>query len=61
MAHRPAVPQPAELPNPLAESLGRLEDLVLRAIDPPLNLQGMPATPVRARLTELRRTYRRSG
>jgi hypothetical protein len=41
------------------DTLGRLEDDVLAAIDPPLNLQGMPATPVRARLRELRRPHAR--
>ena len=38
-----------------ADTLGRLETEVLRLLDPPLNLQGMPSTPVRLRLTELRR------
>ncbi len=38
-----------------ADTLGRLETEVLRLLDPPLNLQGMPSTPVRRRLTELRR------
>jgi hypothetical protein len=38
-----------------ADTLGHLETEVLRLLDPPLNLQGMPATPVRRRLTELRR------
>lgn len=37
--------------------LGRRETDVLRAIDPPLNLQGMPNTPVRSRLSELRRKH----
>ncbi len=35
--------------------LGRLERDVLNELDPPLNLQGMNPTPVRRRLTELRR------
>ncbi|WP_101947998.1 DUF6884 domain-containing protein [Mycobacterium sp. 3519A] len=35
--------------------LGRLERDVLLELDPPLNLQGMPSTPVRLRLKELRR------
>ena len=43
------------------DALGRLETAVLRAIDPPLNLQGMPQTPIRARLRELRRRYGRTG
>ncbi len=38
-----------------ADTLGRLESDVLRLLDPPLNLQGMPASPVRRRLTDLRR------
>jgi len=37
-----------------ADTLGRLESDVLRLLDPPLNLQGMPASPVRRRLTDLR-------
>ncbi|SUF09238.1 MULTISPECIES: DUF6884 domain-containing protein [Rhodococcus] len=40
------------------DTLGHLEDEVLAAIDPPLNLQGMAATPVRIRLKELRRRHR---
>ncbi|UVT27701.1 hypothetical protein NXT08_24700 (plasmid) [Rhodococcus pyridinivorans] len=40
------------------DTLGRLEDEVLAAIDPPLNLQGMAPTPVRIRLKELRRRHR---
>lgn len=46
------------LPYRDADSLGRLEDAVLKAIDPPLNLQGMSSTPVRLRLRELRRPHR---
>ena len=38
-----------------ADTLGHLETEVLRLLDPPLNLQGMPPTPLRRRLTELRR------
>jgi hypothetical protein len=37
------------------DELGRLEKRVLAALDPPLNLQGMPSTPLRQRLRELRR------
>jgi hypothetical protein len=37
------------------DALGRLERDVLNELDPPLNLQGMRATPVRRRLKELRR------
>jgi hypothetical protein len=36
------------------DSLGRLEEDVLRQLDPPLNLKGMPATPLRTRLSKLR-------
>ncbi|WP_198950146.1 DUF6884 domain-containing protein [Kineosporia sp. A_224] len=38
-----------------ADTLGRLEDDVLAELDPPLNLQGMPRTALRARISELRR------
>ena len=38
-----------------ADTLGRLETGVLALLDPPLNLQGRPVTPLRRRLTELRR------
>lgn len=41
------------------DTLGRLERDVLTALDPPLNLQGMAATPVRRKLTELRRQHAR--
>lgn len=41
-----------------ADTLGRLEHDVLTEIDPPLNLQGMEPTPIRSRLTELRRIYK---
>ncbi len=41
-----------------ADTLGLLESEVLATLDPPLNLQGMAATPVRSRLTELRRPHR---
>lgn len=40
------------------DTLGQLEDEVLAKIDPPLNLQGMAASPIRARLKELRRHHR---
>jgi hypothetical protein len=39
------------------DALGELEAAVLSVLDPPLNLRGMPDTPVRTRLTELRRVY----
>lgn len=40
------------------DTLGRLESEVLAEIDPPLNLQGMAPSAIRARLTELRRNHR---
>jgi uncharacterized protein DUF6884/GIY-YIG catalytic domain-containing protein len=40
------------------DTLGRLEELVLAEIDPPLNLQGMPRTALRTRLSRLRRAFR---
>jgi hypothetical protein len=43
------------------DTLGRLETAVLRAIDPPLNLKGMPESPIRARLQQLRRKFGRMG
>jgi hypothetical protein len=43
------------IPYDDAHTLGKLEDDVLKEIDPPLNLQGMAASPVRLRLKELRR------
>jgi len=36
------------------DELGRLEKRVLSALDPPLNLQGMPTTSMRKRLKVLR-------
>ncbi len=44
------------LPMTDAGALAGLEDDVLEELDPPLNLQGMRPTPVRARLSELRRS-----
>jgi hypothetical protein len=41
------------------DALGRFEDEVLRVLDPPLNLGGMSPTPVRAKLTALRREVSR--
>jgi hypothetical protein len=41
------------------DTLGGLERAVLLQLDPPLNLGQMPSTPVRARLTELRRRISR--
>jgi hypothetical protein len=40
---------------PDADRLGQAESAVLDVLDPPLNLQGRPSSPVRTRLTELRR------
>lgn len=40
---------------PDRSTLAQLEDEVLAIVDPPLNLQGMSATPVRRRLRELRK------
>ncbi|GAA1854867.1 DUF6884 domain-containing protein [Asanoa iriomotensis] len=40
-----------------ADTLGRLEEAVLRSLDPPLNLKWMARTPVRAQLIGLRRKY----
>jgi len=44
-----------------ADTLGRLEELVLAEIDPPFNLKGMPGTPIRARITQLRQAHGRAG
>ena len=41
------------------DTLAGLEHAVLERLDPPLNLRHMPPTPVRARLTELRRRISR--
>ncbi|MCW0215945.1 MAG: hypothetical protein OJJ54_21565 [Pseudonocardia sp.] len=45
-------------PYPDPDDLGRLEAQVLDTLDPPLNLRGRPTSPVRTRLTELRRPHR---
>ena len=37
------------------DALGEVEKRVLRQLDPPLNLSGMPRTPVRSRISQLRR------
>ncbi len=50
-AHLRVVPLPVDDPDSLSE----LEDDVLEQLDPPLNLQGMAPSPVRARLSQLRR------
>lgn len=44
-----------------ADTLGRLEEFVLQQIDPPLNLKGMPTTPIRAQTTRLRRSHSQPG
>jgi len=44
-----------------ADTLDDLETTVLAELDPPLNLMKMPKTPVRRRLSELRRQYGGSG
>lgn len=44
-----------------ADAVGRIEKVVLAAIDPPLNLQTTARTPVRRRLKELRGAVRRPG
>lgn len=50
------------LPYEDRDTLGRLEDEVLREIHPPLNLMGMNSSELRVRLTELRRAYgKRTG
>ena len=40
-----------------ADALGRLETAVLHQLDPPLNLRGMPPTPLRTRISTLRTTH----
>ena len=50
-AHLRVVALPVDDPGTLSE----LEDDVLEELDPPLNLQGMAPSPVRARLSQLRR------
>jgi hypothetical protein len=42
-----------------ADTLDGVETSVLRELDPPLNLDKMPASPIRARLSELRSTFNR--
>ena len=38
-----------------ADSLGRVEEAILRELNPPLNLKGVPKNPVRSQITSLRR------
>jgi hypothetical protein len=49
----------AAVPVADADGLDAFESEVLRRLDPPLNLSKMPPSPVRRRLTELRKTYSR--
>jgi hypothetical protein len=42
-----------------ADALGHLEEDVLRTLDPPLNLKGVAHSPIRSRLTELRKPHAR--
>ena len=42
-----------------ADTLGHLEEDVLRKLDPPLNLKGMAESPIRSRLKELRKPHAR--
>lgn len=51
----------AVLPIPDRTTLLELEDRVLRALDPPLNLQGMPASEIRGELSRLRSALGRSA
>jgi len=44
-----------------ADTLDELETTVLAELDPPLNLMKVPKTPVRRRLSELRRQYGGAG
>ncbi|MEV4623258.1 DUF6884 domain-containing protein [Asanoa sp. NPDC049573] len=45
------------VPYEAADTLGRLEEVVLKALDPPFNLKGMSRTAIRVRLTRLRSRY----
>jgi hypothetical protein len=44
-----------------ADTLDDLETTVLTELDPPLNLMKMSKTPIRRRLSELRRPHGRTG
>jgi hypothetical protein len=52
-AHLRVIPIPVDDPD----TLDGLETAVLGALDPPLNLQKMPRSPVRSQLSQLRRRY----
>lgn len=54
-AHLRVIPVPTDD----GDTLDALETEVLSQLDPPLNLAKMPRTPLRARLTELRRPHSR--
>ena len=43
------------------DTLKKIEDAVLEILDPPLNLEGMPSTDSRIRLSSLRRRISRPG
>ncbi len=45
------------VPVPDGDVLGRLEQRLLERLDPPLNLQGRPPTPLRTSLSSLRRRW----
>ena len=45
------------VPHKDPDVLGKVEAAVLAELDPPLNLQSMATTPVRTRISELRKTY----
>lgn len=53
--------QIAVVPVPAPDTLTAVEDAVLAALDPPLNLDAMPRTPQRRRLSELRSELGRAG
>ena len=48
-------------PHDDRDTLGGLERALLERLDPPLNLTHVPPTPLRARITELRRRISRES
>jgi hypothetical protein len=56
-AHLRVIP----IPVADADTLDALETVILTELDPPLNLAKVPKTPLRARLSELRKKYGRKG
>ena len=48
-------------PNADARALFSVERSLLSMIDPPLNLDEVPSTPLRKELTRLRKSYRRES